>query len=84
MADVPVLGTLTPWAIRSEMGVKSARGLETLVSKVVRAAAVHGFGRTLMEAVYLAGFEHGALMMERRMSAQAGNHSKQEVDEVPK
>lgn len=65
--DVPVIGELAPWRIRSEMGVKGERRLESLVAKVVAAVAAQGFGRSLMEGVYLAGFEHGATFMERKM-----------------
>lgn len=71
MADVPVIGVLRAHRIQSEMGRKGARMLENLVAKVVQACAEQNFGRSVFENVYLAGFEHGATMMERRLTQQS-------------
>lgn len=82
MTDVPVLGMLTPWRIRSEMGVKAERSLQSLVAKVVAAIANQSFGRSVLEGVYLAGFEHGATMMERKLTkTQSDNRPKQATPE---
>lgn len=71
MTDVSLLSPVGAWRIKSEMGRKAHAGMENLVAKVVQAAANQAFGRGLLEEVYLAGFYHGAEMMERRMQRDA-------------
>lgn len=69
MADVPVIGVLSAWRIKSEMGRKAERQLTNLVAKVVEACVIHNYGQSVLENVYLAGFEHGATLMERRLAS---------------
>lgn len=68
MADVPLIGPLTAGRIKAEMGRKGEQRLESLVSRVVLAAAEQCFGRCMFENVYLAGFSHGAAAMERKLT----------------
>lgn len=69
MSDVPLIGPLRAWEIKRDMGVRGERRLENLVAKIVRACAEQNFGRHVFEDVYLAGFYHGATMMERKLVA---------------
>lgn len=68
--SIPLLGELQAHRIKRIFGAKEERRLQNLVSRIVLAATTSGYGRSVFENVYLAGFEHGALMMERALKGE--------------
>lgn len=67
---IPLLGVLQAHRIKRDFGARSERQLQSLVARLVHFAAASGYGRNVFENVYLAGFEHGARMMERALNKE--------------